>query len=119
MSPAAPLDTPVAVRLGPSYPPDRHLTRGVWGRMCPMGIFDRLRGRSASMKRTSGGYTTVRTADDADTAHLDEFVRTRTGVEAFLEPRTAVSDVTVVLVAHDGEWTRRRVPSTEWAHKFA
>jgi len=84
-----------------------------------MGFFDRLRGRSATMRRTSGGYTTVRTADDADTAHLDEFVRTRTGVEAFLEPRTAVSDVTVVLVAHDGEWTRRRVPSTEWAHKFA
>jgi hypothetical protein len=25
----------------------------------------------------------------------------------------------VLLVAHDGEWTRRRVPSTEWAHKFA
>ena len=84
-----------------------------------MGFFDRLRGRSATMRRTSGGYTTVRTADDADTAHLDEFVRSRTGVEAFLEPRTAVSDVTVVLVAHDGEWTRRRVPSTEWAHKFA
>jgi hypothetical protein len=21
-------------------------------------------------------------------------------------------------VAHDGEWTRRRVPSVEWAHSF-
>jgi hypothetical protein len=24
-----------------------------------------------------------------------------------------------VLVAADGEWTRRRVPSAEWAHDFA
>ena len=36
-----------------------------------------------------------------------------------MEPRTAVSEVTLLLVAIDGEWTRRRVPSVEWAHKFA
>ena len=35
---------------------------------------------------------------------------TRRGVEGFVEPRTAVTDVTLLLVAHDGEWTRRRVP---------
>ena len=35
-----------------------------------------------------------------------------------MEPRTAVSDVTLLLVAHDGEWTRRRVPSVRWAHEF-
>jgi hypothetical protein len=40
-------------------------------------------------------------------------------VEGFVEPRTAVSEVTLVLVAHDGEWTRRRAPSVEWAHRFA
>jgi hypothetical protein len=27
--------------------------------------------------------------------------------------------VTLILVASDGEWTRRRVPSVEWAHRFA
>jgi hypothetical protein len=32
-------------------------------------------------------------------------------VEAYVEPRTTVTDITVVLVAHDGEWTRRRVGS--------
>ena len=42
----------------------------------------------------------------------------RRGVEGFVEPRTAVSEVTLLLVAHDGEWTRRRVPSVEWAHDF-
>jgi hypothetical protein len=85
-----------------------------------MGFLDRFRrsGRS-KMRRTAGGYTTVRTADSTDERHLADFVKTRRGVEAYLEPRTAVSDVTVLLVAHDGEWTRRRVPSTEWAHRFA
>jgi hypothetical protein len=52
---------------------------------------------------------TVRRADDADTAHLEEFVRTRRGVEAYVEPRTAVTETTVALIAHDGEWTRRRI----------
>jgi hypothetical protein len=44
---------------------------------------------------------------------------TRQGVEGFVEPRTAVTDYTLLLVAIDGEWTRRRVPSVEWAHTFA
>jgi hypothetical protein len=67
----------------------------------------------------SGAPTTVRASDAADEAHLHQFATTRTGVEGFVEPRTAVSDVTIILVAHDGEWTRRRVPSVEWAHRFA
>jgi hypothetical protein len=57
--------------------------------------------------------------DDEDARHLRDFVATRDGVEAFVEPRTTVTDPTVVLVAADGEWTRRRVPSPEWAHDFA
>lgn len=64
------------------------------------------------------GSTTVRASDGVDQEHLREFVETRRGVEGFVEPRTAVSDVTLLLVAHDGEWTRRRVPSVEWAHQF-
>ena len=62
---------------------------------------------------------TTRTADSADARHLEQFARSRTGVEGFVEPRTTVSEVTMVLVANDGEWTRRRVPSVEWAHDFA
>ena len=65
------------------------------------------------------GSTTVRASDGVDQAHLKEFVESRRGVEGFVEPRTAVSDVTLLLVAHDGEWTRRRVPSVKWAHDFA
>jgi hypothetical protein len=89
-----------------------------------MGLFDRFRrGASTRMRgpardATRTGSTRVRASDPTDEAHLLEFVSTRKGVEGFVEPRTAVSDVTLLLVAHDGEWTRRRVPSVDWAHKF-
>ena len=46
------------------------------------------------------------------------FVQSRRGVEAFLEPKTTVTEVTVMLIAHDGEWTRRRVPSVEAARAW-
>jgi hypothetical protein len=47
---------------------------------------------------------------DADTfAHLEQFVSSRRGVEAYVEPRTTVTETTIVFVAHDGEWTRRRI----------
>jgi hypothetical protein len=61
----------------------------------------------------------ARRHEDEDTQYLEQFVATRTGVEAYVEPRTTVTEPTVVLVAHDGEWTRRRVPSPEWVHAFA
>ena len=77
-----------------------------------MALLDRFRRR----RRAAG---VLRRAESADEKHLAEFIRTRRGVEGFVEPRTAVTDVTLLLVAHDGEWTRRRVPSVEWAHTFA
>jgi hypothetical protein len=61
----------------------------------------------------------VRSASKADTAHLEEWASTRQGVEAYVEPRTNVTDTTVVLVAHDGEWTRRRIPNVDAARDFA
>ncbi len=81
---------------------------------------DRFRGGRTKLPRPGGkGPTTVRASDSADAKHLTEFATSRRGVEGFVEPRTAVTDVTIILVAHDGEWTRRRVPSVEWAHAFA
>jgi hypothetical protein len=85
-----------------------------------MGLMDRFRRSGTKMRRPRGkGPTTVRSSDSADARHLAEWVKSRRGVEGFVEPRTAVTDVTIILVAHDGEWTRRRVPSVEWAHSFA
>lgn len=47
--------------------------------------------------------------DAADARHLADWARVHTGVEAYVEPRTTVTPVTVVLVAADGQWTRRAV----------
>lgn len=62
---------------------------------------------------------TLRAADATDAAHLVDFVRAHNGVEAYLEPRTAVTDTTVVLVADTGEWTRRRIGGESAATAFA
>lgn len=63
--------------------------------------------------------TMDRAAENVDRQHLEEFVSTRQGVEGFVEPRTMVTENTLLLVAIDGEWTRRRVPSAKWAHNWA
>jgi hypothetical protein len=50
--------------------------------------------------------------------HLASFVSSRRGVEAFVEPPTNVTATTVVLIAHDGEWTRRAVASRDAAFEL-
>ena len=65
------------------------------------------------------GRTSGRQADRADLEYLAEFVRSRRGVEGYIEPRTNVTETTLLLIAHDGEWTRRRIDSPETARKFA
>ncbi|BBY60432.1 oxidoreductase [Mycolicibacterium sarraceniae] len=61
-----------------------------------MGLFDRFRpGRR--------GESDVA----ADQKHLRDWAAQHTGVEAFVEPQTSVTPMTIVLVATDGEWTRR------------
>jgi hypothetical protein len=54
-----------------------------------------------------------------DLEYLAEFVRSRRGVEGFIEPRTTVTETTLLLIAHDGEWTRRRIETPENARRFA
>lgn len=56
---------------------------------------------------------------EEDLAHLRDFATTRRGVEFYLEPQTDGFDTTLVAVAHDGEWTRRRVGSPSTAGKLA
>jgi hypothetical protein len=69
--------------------------------------------------RSKARAGTLRGATSADLEHLANFVQTRSGVEAFVEPRTTVTDTTVLLVAATGEWTRRRVADPEAAAAFA
>ncbi len=61
---------------------------------------------------------TLRSANSADLEHLAIFIKSRQGVEAYLEPRTTVTDTTLVLVASTGEWTRRRIPGESGARDF-
>jgi hypothetical protein len=61
-----------------------------------VGLFDRFR----SARRGRSGA-------EADLNYLRDWSLQRTGVEAFVEPETPVTPLTVVLVAADGEWTRR------------
>jgi hypothetical protein len=67
-------------------------------------------------RRPAAGQRIDRVKDDF--LHLEQFVQSRRGVEAFLEPKTTVTEVTMMLIAHDGEWTRRRVPSVESARAW-
>lgn len=50
---------------------------------------------------------------------LAGWVTARRGVEVYVEPRTSVTPVTMLLVAHDGEFTRRPIDSPEAAKSFA
>lgn len=70
------------------------------------------------LRRKRGKPGTLRQAESEDARYLKEWITTRSGIEGFVEPRTAVTDTTMLLVAITGEWTRRRVPSVEWAHDF-
>ncbi|WP_298324806.1 hypothetical protein [Haloactinopolyspora sp.] len=70
-------------------------------------------------RRKSAEGSLDRAADNDDTRHLEEFARSRRGVEAFVEPPTTMTATTVVFVAHDGEWTRRRVRDADAAHALA
>ena len=38
---------------------------------------------------------------------------------AYIEPKTTVTDITVVLVANDGEWTRRRAGGDSGARRLS
>jgi len=61
----------------------------------------------------------VRTAQGSDTDHLRQWAQAHQGVEAFVEPKTTVTETTVVLVAVDGEWTMRRIDGPDGARKLA
>lgn len=73
-----------------------------------MGLFDRLKRKPSAAK----------VAAQADVEHLANWANSHDGVEAFVEPETAVTEITVVLVDKYGEWTRRRVGGEHGARKL-
>jgi hypothetical protein len=81
-----------------------------------MGMFSWLK-RSKPPEGDSAKLT--RSDRKAVAVELGEWAAARHGVEVFVEPKTAVTETSVVLVAHDGEFTRRRIASPKAAQKFA
>jgi hypothetical protein len=84
-----------------------------------MGLFDRLRGGGRARVGGRRRGTLDRATEQADLDHLAQFATTRRGVEGYVEPRTAVTETTIVLVAADGEWTRRRIAGPAMARKLS
>jgi hypothetical protein len=76
-----------------------------------LGLLDRFRGRGS---QGADGHDPA-----ADVNYLRQWVAEHHGVEAFVEPKTTVTDVTVVLVAADGEWTRRRAGGDSGARRLS
>ncbi|MBE6484151.1 MAG: oxidoreductase [Actinomycetaceae bacterium] len=72
-----------------------------------MGLFSRRRSAGSA----HGSSRREQNAAKAATIkHFQEFVATRQGVEAYFEPETPREQSALLLVARDGEWTRRRIP---------
>lgn len=77
-----------------------------------MGLFDKFR-RGSRGRRGDGSDPA------ADLKYLRQWVAEHHGVEAYIEPKTAVTDLTVVLIAADGEWTRRRAGGDAGARRLS
>jgi hypothetical protein len=79
-----------------------------------MGLFSRRR-----TSPSTGEPTSARAAREATIGHFTDFVATRVGVEAYLEPSNAHEPTSMLLIATDGEWTRRKVPDAPTAYDVA
>jgi hypothetical protein len=56
---------------------------------------------------------------DENRDRILDFLDTRRGVEAFMEPQTAMSRLSVVLVAEDGEWKRFELADDSFVRELA
>jgi len=75
-------------------------------------IFDRFRAKSATRRDQAKATESLEAA-------LCDFSAARLGVQAWVEEPTGFNKASLLLVAADGEWMRRAVPSTEWGRDFA
>ena len=77
--------------------------------------------RSRAEKRGKAGRGRGRAAkpDAGIVKSIEEFLATRVGVEAYVEPETPTNPLSVVFVAADGEWIRKRIPDAAWLSKVS
>lgn len=74
-------------------------------------FFNRARAKAATARDD-------RVVDDGTRDYLTGFIQARRGVEGWSEPATQFNKPSLLLIAHDGEWVRRAVPSSGWAADF-
>lgn len=61
----------------------------------------------------------VGSGEPEDRQRIMAFLDSRQGVEAFVEPRTVMHPLSVVLVAADGEWTRMALSDDRFLRELA
>jgi hypothetical protein len=76
---------------------------------------DRIRAWFKGETRREAPSKSTADASNESLKEIEEFIRTRTGVEAYLEPKTAIYSTTLLLVAGDGEYLRRPVRDRDQA----
>ncbi|WP_036915975.1 hypothetical protein [Propionimicrobium lymphophilum] len=59
------------------------------------------------------------TIPDATKTHLEDFIASRQGVEAWVECAAGFNKASILLIDKEGESTRRSVESESWAFDFA
>jgi hypothetical protein len=79
---------------------------------------DRLRAWFKGESKRSAPSPSTDKASRSSTRELSEFVDSRRGVEAYLEPKTALYSTTVLLIADDGEYLRRPISDPKQAASF-
>ena len=82
-----------------------------------MGFLDRVKAwfKGKSPRRAASPSTGP--ATKVSTKEIEAFIATRTGVEAYLEPKTTIYSMTLLLVAADGENLRRPIRDRAQAAK--
>lgn len=83
-----------------------------------MGFSDRLRSWLSGDARRSAPSRSTDRASHESTKDLEAFIHSRVGVEAYLEPKTAIYSTTILLIADDGEYLRRPVKDRAQAGAF-
>lgn len=83
-----------------------------------MSFSDRLRSWLKGETKRAAPSKSSDKPSRGSTKEMEEFVHSRIGVEAYLEPKTAIYSTTVLLVADDGEYLRRPVSDLAEARGF-
>lgn len=80
-----------------------------------MSFLDRVKAWfKGESKRDAPSKSTAAPTTEA-TKDLEGFIRAREGVEGYLEPKTAIYSMTLLVVAGDGEYLRRPVRDRDQA----